>query len=222
MSTYGLLVKNSAGSIIIDGVSKNFAFYESGSGTITSAAKRLDIAFATPTPQIPIIAIQPSDTTGYTSMMGYNKSGSNWTGFTVGSNLGSSFNWKAYIAHPTVKAENYGLLVKDPAGEIIFDSARTYFKIYSVTTSIALANTSAYQDITHAGISNPYYLWAPERFAWQGQFVGGHWIILLYRTSIKKIDSTSVRLTWQILGAPGSEGGGSGIDSLTQSLIVLK
>jgi hypothetical protein len=176
------------------------------------------VAFATPTPQTPIIAIQPSDTTGWTTMMGYTKSGSNWTGFTVGSGAGSSFNWKAYVAHPTTKAENYGLIINDASGNIVFDSARTYFKIYSVTTGIALANTSAYQDITHAGISNPYYLWAPERFAWVNMPN-----YLFFRTCIRKIDATSVRISWQVLGgASGSPPGSSGIDSLTQSLIVLK
>ena len=218
---YGLEVKNSAGDTIIDGVNKNFALYESGSGTLLNTVKRLDVVFATPTPQIPIIAIQPSDTTGYTSMMGYTKSGSNWTGFTVGSNLGSSFNWKAYIAHPTAKAENYGLLVYDESSNIIFDSARTYFKIYSVTTNINLAGNGT-QTITHSGISNPYYLWGPERFQLAGQFVGGHWFELFIRTCIKKVDATSVMLAWQILGGTGVPDAETRIDSLTQTLIVLK
>jgi len=218
---YGLEVKNSAGDIIIDGVNKNFALYESGSGTILNTVKYLDVAFSTPTSQIPIIAIQPSDTTGYTSMMGYNKNGSNWIGFRVGSNIGSSFNWKAYIAHPTAKAENYGLVVYDAASEIIFDSARTYFKIYSVTTGIALSGNGN-QTITHSGISNPYYLWGPERFQLVGQFVGGHWFELFIRTCIKKVDATSVMLAWQILGGAGVPDAETRIDSLTQTLIVLK
>jgi hypothetical protein len=219
---YGIKVKNSAGDIIIDENNKNFAFYESGSGVITSAAKRLDVSFATPTPQIPIIAIRPSDTTGYISMMGYTKSGANWTGFTVGSNLGASFNWRAYIAHPNTKAEDYGLIVKDPAGEIIFDSARTYFRIYLVTTNIALANTAATQTITHAGISNPYYLWGPERCALGNIYAGGHWTELFLRTCIKKIDATSVLLAWQTIAGAGTSSPVTDIDSLTQTLIVLK
>jgi hypothetical protein len=218
---YGLEVKNSAGDIIIDGVNKNFALYESGSGTIPSN-NILTVSFATPTPQIPIIAIQPTDTTGYISIIGYTKNGSNWTGFIVFSTNGATFNWKVYVAHPTTEAENYGLVVRDVSSNIVFDSARTYFKIYSITTGINLSTLSSYQDIVHSGISNPYYLWAPNRFGWTGTYVGGHWYTLYAGTYIRKIDSTSVRLSWQLSAHGGSENPGSGMDSLTQSLIVLK
>jgi hypothetical protein len=221
---YGLEVKNSAGDIIIDGVNKNFAFYESGSGTISGTTHRLDVTFATPTSQVPIIAIQPLDTAGAISVISYTKSGSNWTGFTVGSYLGASFNWKVYVAHPNTEAESYGLIVRDASSNIVFDSARVYFKIYQVTTGINLGfvPTATYQDITHSGISNPYYLWGSERFAYAGVYVGGHWAIRLYRTGIQKLSSTSVRVLWQVLAAAGSEEGYTGSDSLTQSLIVLK
>jgi len=218
--SYGIKVKNTLGDVIIDGQNKNFALYESGSETISSTPKYLDVTFSTPTPQIPIIALRPDSTTAFLTLYGYNKSGINWTGFRVGSYAGCTFDWQAYLAHPTTRIEDYGLVVRDSSENIIFDSARKYFRIFSVTENINLADESSTQEIEHADIENPYYLWAPERFAYTADFIGGHWRVFFYRTGIKRVTSTKVLIGWQLLFSV--QGEGAKRDTLTQSLIVLK
>jgi hypothetical protein len=215
---YGIEVKNNAGDLIIDGVNKNFAQAESGS--VTLAANTITtISFTTATPQIPIIAIRPS--ANYVHLVDYQKSGSNWTGFRLFSRLGGTIYWRMYLAHPVTKAENYGLNIYDASGNLVFDSARAYFKIYSVTTGITLATTGATQTITHAGIENPYYLWGADKIAIQAQFIGGHWQQLVLKTGIKQTSSTSVTIAYDLIhgftGTPDNY-----FNNNTQKLIVLK
>ncbi len=215
---YGIEIRNADGNIIIDGTYKNFSLYESSS-TILTGAKQ-SISFATPTTLIPIIAIKPD--TSYVSLLGYEKSGNNWTGFTV---IGTgTIYWKVYIAFSTSAGGSYGLICYDSSGNIVFDSNRECFKIYSVTTGISLANPDfsgggGTQTITHAEIENPYYLWSPERTCAVSEYVPP-WYHKIFKTGIKKESSTSAIIGWQEI----TQGSGAinYSESLTQKLIVLK
>jgi len=211
---YGIEIRNTDGNVIIDGTYKNFSFYESGSTALTG--NKQSISFATPTALIPIIAIKPD--TSYVSLLGYEKSGDNWTGFTVHGN--GTIYWKVYIAFSIIAGSTYGLLCYDADGNIVFDSNRTCFKIYSITTGISIAPTAGTQTINHADIENPYYLWSPERTygVSTGEPPYGFWV---FKTGIKRNSSTSVIIGWQEI-FQGSGSIGTYNDNLTQKLIVLK
>lgn len=217
--SYGMRVKNSSGSILIDGLYKNFSLYESGNSKSLSGVTT--ISFTSATSQIPIIAVRPDS--NYVTMVGYEKSGDNWTGFKVYGN--GTIDWRAYIAHYSTKKETYGLAIYDATGKLLFDASREYLLIHSVTTGISIAPPATWLDsggtqtITHSGLENPFYVWGSERM----RALSENFPPLMYRifrTGIKKASSESVTIGWQI--RQQGAGGISGSDSLTQKLIVLK
>lgn len=184
----------------MDGVYKNFSVYEQGTESL-SARTLTSVSFSNTTLQIPLIAIRPS-TSGFVSVFGYTTSGDEWSGFKVMSDSDLDVDWKAYLAHPQAEAASHGLIVKNDKGEYVFDSAREYFSIFDVEKNISIAiaapdaTSGGYQDITHSGISNPYYVLAPLGW-WERRYVMPYQgPVYFFRTGIKKLSSTSVRVGW--------------------------
>jgi len=216
---YGIKVKNNSGSIIIDGEYKNFSVYESGNSVSLNGLATIN--FSSYITQIPIIAIRPDS--HYVTLVGYDKSGDYWTGFKV---FGyGAIDWKAFIAHPTTPASTYGLAVYNSSEELVFDAAREYLLIHSVTTGINLTPPAGWDDpggtqtITHSGLENPFYLWGSERYRALTEDFPPR-MAQIWKTGIKQASSTSVTIGWQIRAqGPGSINGG---DSLVQKLLVLK
>jgi len=219
---YGLEVKNSSGNIIIDGKYKNYA--EWASGTTTLGYYVTTIAF-TATSQLPLIALRPATGTSVV-LWGLRKTGSNYDGFYVIGYNGTDLDWKIYIAHPGATAETYGLRVYDSGANLVFDSGYNYFNLYQITTGISLATptlaSSPYQDVSHAGISDPYYFVSPLGF-WAYGIASGSQVRVIFRTSIMKNSATSGRVGWG--GIFSGPSGGSAYDegwNPTLNLMVLK
>jgi hypothetical protein len=238
--SYGMEIVNSDGNVIVDGLYKNFSYYSSGSGTIPGGdteTGRLSINFSTPTSNPPLIAIQPTGTTFVVSLLGYNynSSTSQYTGFTAYSSTKvdyaatwgtATFNWKAYITNPDTVVSAYGLAVYNPAGQVVFDSGRDYFKIYSVSTDILIdeptnsdVNSGSSLTVSHPGISNPYYTLTPPRMCAR-RATGMNSYFAGYVSGVRKVDSTSVKVNWDVVRR------GNGLSSFSspwpQTLLVLK
>jgi len=195
---YGLQIKNSSGNIIIDGQYKNYALWDSDTATLDAGVTT--IAF-TATTQMPLIALRPG--TGKTVILwGLRKTGSNYDGFYVVGGNGDSLDWRVYTAHPAASAQNYGLRIYDGSSNLLFDSGYQYFNIYQLDTGISLSTpllteeaAGTYSDITHAGISDPFYFLSPLGF-WCYGISSGSQLRAVWRSAIKKIDATSVRVKW--------------------------
>lgn len=194
MSDYGLVVKNNSQEIQIDSKYRNFSLDQSGSKTLTNAG-----SFSiTASPLLPLILVQPN-TNYFVMVRAYFKTSSNYTSVDLVTEKDSTttINWKCYRENRTFSGDNYGMLVYNSSGDLCFDSGKNYFKIYSVTSSINISPISGYTDITHTGISNPYYILSPCSF-WTGP--GGYSPPFCYRrfyfAGIKKLTSTSVRVGW--------------------------
>jgi hypothetical protein len=205
---YGIEIKNSNGDLIIDGNSKNFAEYASGS---VSGTGGLQLVSFTATDQIPIVAIRPDAAVAikYAILFALHKTGSDYDGFYIVASLNLNVDYKVYVAHPAAAGSaQYGLHVWNEDGELIFDSSNKYFDIYSVTTGISITasinieGAGSYSDVSHPGISDPYYFLSPLSF----------WIIgaanppqpgPIYglRPGLRKIDSTNVRIAWYPVSA---------------------
>lgn len=211
---YGLRVKNSSGELQIDSTYRNLAYAEGASGavitnsyipgnggysTLISIASNL---------LIPLILIRPN-TNRFVTIENYQRNGSNnYTGFKVITELNQSttIDWRCY-RETSSNPSGYGLRVKDSSGNMIFSSLLNYFKIYSVST-ITLNPPSRtwpgyeirpYQDISHAGISNPYYILTPVGdyiVSEPGDIYGTFWRFMYCKIGIKKLSSTSVRVGW--------------------------
>lgn len=232
---YGLKVKNTAGNIIIDGVYRNFAFYESGSATAswvadggwTKAELKL-VSFASiPDTKIPLIGIQPA-TNKFINLLGYHKTESNWDGFYICTGVANDGNWedctinyKVFVAGLTAAPGVYGIRVYNDINQIVFDSNRKYFSIgevHSITLNSPVyeAYTKYYEDIIHSSYSDPYYAFSPSGYH-HGTAMDNAWI---FRIGLKKLSSTSVRVGWNMVWTNPA----SGIDadwSPAADLIVL-
>lgn len=207
MTDYGLVVKNNNEEIQIDSINRNLSLDEFGiaiaitnNNTINNYYTRITIA---PSSLIPLILIRPN-TDDFVVIRNYHKTGSNFSGIDIVTMWGQTTNidWKSYRENRIASGENYALLVYNSAGELCFDSGKEYFKIHSIH-NISLAAPSNfnidfgdYENITHAGISNPYYILSPNS-SWVGidppPQVGP---LRRYLIGIKKLTSTSVRVGW--------------------------
>lgn len=203
--THGLRVKNSAGELQIDSIYCNLAFGEGGTVAI---AENYNWGYMTPTlisitssPLIPLILVRPP-TDRFITVYDYKQSGSNFTGFQMLPEFmsgGCNVDWRCYRETPS-NPTGYGFRVKDASGKMIFSSSLNYFKIFSVH-SISLAQPDpnvgyGYEDITHSGISNPYYILS--RNGWMLCTIGEPPYIEIReaKIGIKKLSSTSVRVGW--------------------------
>lgn len=233
--SYGLKVKNTAGDIIIDSVYRNFAEYESGSATVLfeyggppwwfgSEVKLVSftaIDIAKPL----LIAIQPS-TEGFINLLGYKKTGNTWDGFYLLLGVGNedwptsvTINYKIFVAGLAPAAGAYGLRIYNDLNQVVFDSNRKYFKIYSVSSIQLPLSNYAYEDIPHSGISNPYYFLSPSGF-WAQQFpLGGG---ILQRIGFRKLTSTSVRVGWNDVYDNGIPAPQAGSWNPPQKLMILE
>jgi len=216
MSDYGLLVKNNIGGIQIDSTYRNLSLDEFGTGVTVTNNNNVDSYWTriaiTASPLVPIILVQPN-TDYFITVPAYHKTGSNFDGadmVTVATHS-TSIGWKSYRENRVASGDNYGLLVYNPGEDLCFDSGKNYFKIHSVHSitigapSDRYSDYGPYEDISHSGISDPYYILSPSSF----------WLLAddppivsplrAYYIGIKKLTSTSVRVGWfarTILGSP--------------------
>jgi len=219
MSDYGLLVKNDSEEIQIDSTYRNLSLDESGaSATIsnnnTSAGGYTRITLTGST-LIPLVLLRP-DTDDFVTVRNYYKSGSNYAGVDIVTerSQSTSIDWRSYRENRTASGESYGLLVYNSSGELCFDSGKSYFKISSVS-SISLTSPPTaysggdYEDVTHAGISDPYYILSPSSYWLRGEYNPAPPSITsfaLWMIGIKKLSSTSVRVGWFCFGSYGIGG----------------
>jgi len=214
MSDYGLLVKNNSEEIQIDSTYRNLSLDESDTDTIsnnnTDAGYYASIDIADSV-LVPLILFQPN--TDYFSMVSaYIKSGSNFASFNMatecdGSSSPSgpqttSVNWRSYRQNRAASGDSYGLLVYNAAGELCFDSGKSYFKVYSVTNvslSAPAKATFPSTDITHAGISNPFYILTPVSYYLNMYPLDATFTNMDAKmVGLKKLSSTSVRVGWSL------------------------
>ena len=207
MADYGLKVKNNSGEIQIDSTYRNLSLDESGSG-VTISNDNSEGGFYTrvtlvSSPLAALILVRPN-TDDFVAVKSYYKSGSDFAGVDLVTMQQQStiVDWKSYRENRVVSGDNYGLLVYNSAGELCFDSGKSYFKIHSVH-SITLANPTnqeadlgPYEDISHAGISNPYYILSPASYWLKYNPPAQSSSIRAWLIGMKKLTSTSVRIGW--------------------------
>jgi len=222
--SYGLEIVNDSSQTIIDSTYRNYQLAESGSSVScsnnnTSTGYYNSINFATSVSSPPVVLFQPG-TDYYSGVSSYNKSGSDFTGFNVsvqrntsGGTYTTAINWKSAILLPSASSDEYGLRVYDASSNIVFDSGKSNFHIYSVH-DVSVSMISGVTTITHSGISNPYYILSPTGFGtlWVSRPLpargGQGW----GRCLMKKIDDTSVSIGYlPIYQAviPGGQGSGN-------------
>lgn len=196
MPDYGLIVKNNNEEIQIDSTYRNLSLDQSDTSTISAATK---IAI-TASLLVPLCLVRPN-TDRFIAVRSYSKTGSNFDGINILTEYdqSTSIGWQVYRENRTASGENYGLLVYNSSGELCFDSGKNYFKIFSVHTITLTGGPYGalgdYEDISHAGISNPYYILSPSSY-WVVAVQGAPGRLYVSSIGIKKLTSTSVRVGW--------------------------
>ncbi len=125
--------------------------------------------------------------------------------------------WESYTFHQYVfkngfstgGAGDYGLHVYDGSGSLIYNSRVIAFDIYSITSGISLSTppyqdplgnfpasppAGTYYDVSHPGISNPYYVIYPYASWLKTVNEDG----CLWKTALQKLSPTSVRVKWAV------------------------
>lgn len=228
MADYGLLIKNNNSEIQIDSTYRNLSLDESDTSVSiinnnTGAGYHTRITLAS-SALIPLVLTRPN-TDRFVTVRNYYKSGSNFAGADIVTerNQSTTIDWKSYRENRVASGESYGLLVYNSAGDLCFDAGKNYFKIHSVHTGISLNSPPQevaygdYQDITHAGISNPYYILSPCSY-WMRTY-GGPYEANLWLIGLKQISSTVIRVGWFVFGHVGPLS--PGIDEGNNPLMTL-
>jgi hypothetical protein len=203
--SYGLKSKNDNGYIQIDGVYRNLSLEESQSSkSVVNGATYTDYFTSfniTNSTLVPLILFQPN-TDYFSCVDSYTKSGSNWVSFKMVTERRrtTSINYKVYRQNPAKSGDAYGMRVYDGSANLVFDNGLSYFKIASVhSVNISGAPNSNpptnYVDITHDAV-NPYYILSPQGFWVLTSGGGSQKGILWWKIGLKKLSSTSVRISW--------------------------
>lgn len=166
---YGLKVENESGGLQIDSLYTNWCLYEHGESVTTvddgNGWYKKTVTFSSATAIPPLIAIKPSSSK-YCGLYRYTISGSNFTGFIVGSenNNAATIDWMAFVPQTAKTSETHGLRVYDASSTLVFDGGRNPLIIMDVDT--ANPAYSAVQTITHPSDANAYFIMAPHGW-WQ-------------------------------------------------------
>ena len=192
MSDYGLQLINSGGEIQIDGLYKNFAFNQSGSGSITSGGTPWNINI-TDVSSAPIF-VTKADASIYHSVVTAIKSGSNYASIEGRASGSMTCYWKVYIPGPISSTPDYGLVVKNSSNEVVFNSDDEWMKIVSVAAD-SLADGSSTNDHTVDDATNNYFYLTDPSFSAESTYIGGVlYQNIFYSRGILKINSTTVRV----------------------------
>ena len=191
MSDYGLIVRNSHKSIIIDSTYKNFTYYQSGTSTLSIGTNTIPISG---TSDMMILVIQPS-LDAYIAAYGFldTTTPGIFESIVLIADAPCDCNWLLYKegeSHPT---SDYGLKIKNLDDIIVFNSTEigyaniikrhlqgTYYTpgIGFYDPDINILNSNSYFQIT--GV--------------QYKTICGSGIYTDYISALKKITSTSIRM----------------------------
>ena len=121
----------------------------------------------------------------------------------------TDIDWQAYSdTYRWPLSETQGLRVYNDKQAALFDSGWDLLKIYTVediTLSDPTYSTYPYTDITHSGISDPFYLLGTSSRFVNQYYDGVSYYCREKYVGIKKLSSTSVRVGWFLTSSGGAQ-----------------
>lgn len=224
---YGLQAKSDNDILILDGEYYNYTLKGGGDNQAVAnaggTATYHTLVNITNTPNVPLVMVRP-DPEVFTLVEGFAHSNNLYTGFYVavqgwGSDGNATIDWRLYEAIKTSGYASHGIRLRNSAGEVFYDSSYKPFKVRQVISDIQVPDIGPpqlwedfYMDINHPTIVNPFYILIPHGL-WRGchgglspSYAYAHtW----FKTGLKKLSSTSVRVGWFCYGygvGPGGAG----------------
>ncbi len=139
--SFGMIIADVGGNVIVDETHPIFVFRESGSHSIVdSGTTTIDI---TDTDQILWACIRPS-TACHVTMLSFTMSGSTKTGFQILSDGTGTVQWAVFQSRTTTAIPKYGLVIYDSSNETVFHTNDNYMVSkwgYSFTPCTAVGST---------------------------------------------------------------------------------
>jgi len=180
MSEYGMIVKNLHGFVVIDSLYRNFSYSDNDTIAVVSGINTLNI---TDTSDNIIVAYQPS-TTGYSTIVSYTKSGSDFTEVKFISEVSQNIDWILYKESPTnTYATSYGLNIFKADGTIAFSSNEDgYYNI------VAVHNAYNEEQFSVIDADNNYFIFLNHNH----KVIRYGYDAYLYQPGLKKINSTTL------------------------------
>jgi len=207
MSDYGLNVINDNSDTQIDSTYKNFALYAWGTNLYIESSGgggdsyRTLVPFAATTAQ-PIVMVRPGTNT-YVSLMNLKESNGSYSGvwFTAPGPISTYIDVLIFTAHEPITNIDYGMVVYDGAGQPVYGSNDTSFKIYEVQT-FNLPTPSTSTGTIVSTNTDPFYIMSPVGYYYVqigAPVNSSKW----FRVGMKKVNSTTVETKWFVYQALG-------------------
>jgi hypothetical protein len=204
---YGLIIKNDSGEVQIDSTYKNYALAEAGSYTVSRGFDKLEFDDSIST--YGAIIVTKADANGWNKFSKFWEDAGSFTHVTIyngnyyhtgaeQSLVEFTLYWRAYTPDYKETLPTYGMVVKNPDGDVVFSSEDQYLKIVdaytgSCTWDFGSGETPTYDDITVADADNNYFFltdWCADQ---RDEGAAPSDMIYSFR-GFKKINSTTIRV----------------------------
>ncbi len=188
---YGMIVKNSDDEIQIDGEYQNYTLFDSGSFNFDTTGSGMRFVNFTDTDKVPIYAFRPISSC-FIGAGHWIKSGDDFTQIytPMEKDETGTIEWVLFTEGNTNALPEYGMVIKNAGGDVVFSSDEEYFKIVSINSvSHDRYNQSTdYDDITGLDVDNNYFFLVhfvqdPYFESFSGYYAG-----------LKRLSSSSIRV----------------------------
>ena len=189
MSDYGLVIKNSAGKVVIDSVYKNYTYYESGTSSLVPGINEISI---TNTTSHLVLVLKPN-TDAYMIPYGFldTTTPGTFESIMIAADATCECEWILYRDGQTTTTNDNGLIIYDSTANVIFNSNETgYVNILNhYYWSLTANDETATNDITVNDSNNYFNIQGTINLTKTVSLVARY-----YQVGFKKIDSTTVRM----------------------------
>lgn len=151
--SYGISIKNASGLIVVDQNFKNYEVLTSGSYSVPASGVASNLTILSSYPNGILVVKPPSgaflcveSVTGTTSYRMYLYS-------SPTARVSGTVSWAVLGVTGSSTLSGYGLAVRNPSGEVVFNSNKSYFAIKNVVTMSPTYNSYVTANV---GVSEPY------------------------------------------------------------------
>lgn len=205
--TFGLLVQNNSGDLVVDSDYRNHVIVETG--TVASPAAGLNTVSFASTYAIALQSMVFGRCTGdFIGFVRFTYSAGLVSGFQFAAKAGgSSFSWKLSVLSNTASGDAFGARIYDASGDLVFDAGLNYLALIDAIAITTLSgSTFVTGNTAHASGTTPFYCLSSGASYGMHQTSGaptsGYFAICY-----KAVDATHVGQDWTQIASVGAVSG---------------
>ncbi len=185
--SYGMIIADTGGNVIVDETHPIFVFRESGSHSIVdSGTTTIDI---TDTDQILWACIRPS-TACHAALLSFVMSGTTRTGFKILTDGTGTIDWAVFQSRTTTAIPKYGIVIYDSSEDVVFHSNDNYMVSkygYSFPPTTSITST---REIPAIDADNNYFVFEAPCYFMEYTYTGAALQTTYYMLGVKKNSSS--------------------------------